>query len=252
MCGRFTLSKPGEAVAAHFRLEAAPVLKARYNVAPTQPVLAIRGNGGGREAAWLRWGLIPAWLSGPGRSGPLINARAESAASRPAFREAWRRRRCLIPADGFYEWQTAEPELWGMGRATGGEAGGSARRRTARRCWHIRRQDKALFAIAGLWEPGLYEPGWGEPGRDEPGDCEPGREAAARTEKAAASCVLLTTAPNALVAAVHNRMPMVVAPEAYGRWLEGELEGGNEEELLRPWSEREWECVPMHTPLPAE
>src|SRR5262245_12194987 len=99
MCGRFTLTTPAELVAEAFGLEAAPATIARYNIAPSQPVAVVRPRpGGGRDLALLPWGI-----PGPGRR-LLINARAESAASRPAFAEAMRTRRCLVPADGFYEW----------------------------------------------------------------------------------------------------------------------------------------------------
>ncbi len=221
MCGRFTLTKPGEAVAAHFRLETAPVLRARFNIAPTQPVLAVRtrpeagGEPNGREAALFRWGLIPVWTRQAANfAALLINARAEGLASKPAFREAWRSRRCLVPADSFYEWAKDE-----QGR---------------RRCWQIRRRDQEIFALAGLWEP------W-------PAALAP----AAKSPHA--SCTLITTTPNTLVAPVHNRMPVVIEPEAYARWLDDSSKTAAAlESLLRPWPEDDWERVPVDAPLPKE
>lgn len=128
MCGRFTLTTPAELVAEAFGLETVPDLEARYNIAPSQPVAVVRSRpGGGRSLSLMPWGV-----PGPGR-GLLINARAESAASRPAFAEAFRQRRCLIPADGFYEW-VASPE-------------------GPRRPYHFRRKDRRPFAFAGLWMP---------------------------------------------------------------------------------------------------
>ncbi len=215
MCGRFTLAKPGEAVAAHFRLETAPVLSARYNIAPTQAVLAVRArSGGGREASGFRWGLIPSWARGAANpTAPLINARAEGLARKPAFREAWRQRRCLIPADGFYEWQPVEGKK-------------------QRCCWHIRRRDGELFAFAGLWEP--WPPAVALP---------PGAASGQ-------SCALITTRPNPLVAPVHDRMPVVLPPEVYAKWLDPAAEAAALEPLLQPWQADAWERVRVETPLP--
>jgi putative SOS response-associated peptidase YedK len=146
MCGRFTLTLPGEVLAEAFGLDEAPELPPRYNIAPTQEVAVVRRvpPGAPRSLAMLRWGLVPARQREPGKPALLINARAESLQSRPAFRDAFERRRCLVPADGFYEWQ------------------GPAGRREA---WLIRRVDGRPFAFAGLWEP----PVGPEPGR--PGTC---------------------------------------------------------------------------------
>ena len=112
MCGRFTLTRSAAEVAEHFGLTAAPVLSPRFNAAPTQRVLAIRNprEGAGREAAQLHWGLVPFWSKHPRDAANHINARVETLAARPAFREAAERRRCLVPADGFYEWRGARTE----------------------------------------------------------------------------------------------------------------------------------------------
>src|SRR6188474_2782230 len=104
MCGRFTLTSTPEALAERFGLEATPSVAPRFNIAPGQEVLAVRARGDGtRRAELLRWGLVPPWSS-PGQGPPLINARSETAAERPAFRDAFRARRCIVPASGFYEW----------------------------------------------------------------------------------------------------------------------------------------------------
>ena len=133
MCGRFTLITPAETIAEQFQLPEIPALAPRYNIAPTQPVAAVRqrpGNGG-RELALLRWGLIPLWAKDPGIGSRMINARSETVAHKPAFRAAFRRRRCLVLADGFYEWQ---------------------RRERGKRPFYIRMGDERPFALAGLWE----------------------------------------------------------------------------------------------------
>jgi putative SOS response-associated peptidase YedK len=144
MCGRFTLRADGNALAQHFEIDdglAGASAQARYNIAPTQaiPVVRLSPNGGKRELARLRWGLVPPWAK-PGEPLPaLFNARAETLDAKPAFRGAFRARRCLIPADGFYEWKPAVP----------GTAPGSAGRKQP---WFVHRQGDGLFAFAGLWE----------------------------------------------------------------------------------------------------
>jgi putative SOS response-associated peptidase YedK len=133
MCGRFTLITPAEVVAEQFQLIEVPSLSPRYNVAPTQPVAAVRpspGNGG-RELVLLRWGLVPFWAKDPAIGSRMINARSETVAQKPAFRAAFRRRRCLVPADGFYEWQRQEQ---------------------GKQPFYIRLDDEKPFAFAGLWE----------------------------------------------------------------------------------------------------
>jgi putative SOS response-associated peptidase YedK len=140
MCGRFTLRAPASLIAEQFGLFEMPAFVARFNIAPTQPVPVIRQRGierqpdsaaAGRELSWLRWGLIPAWSKDPAISGRLINARAESVAERPAFHAAIRSRRCLVVADGFYEWEHA-------GRA--------------KRPFFFSLRDDRAFAFAGIWE----------------------------------------------------------------------------------------------------
>ena len=131
MCGRFTLTTPSAVLAEAFGLPEPPDLPPRYNIAPTQLVAAVRAPEGRRELVSLRWGLIPSWAKDPTIGNSLINARGETVASKPSFRAAFKQRRCLVPADGFYEWKrsgkTKQPH-------------------------YIRRPDGAPFAIAGLWE----------------------------------------------------------------------------------------------------
>jgi putative SOS response-associated peptidase YedK len=105
MCGRFTLRTPKERVKREFQLQEEPPIEARFNIAPTQNILAVRQMEDEREAVLLKWGLIPSWAKDDSMSARLINARSETVAEKPAFREAFKRSRCLIPADGFYEWK---------------------------------------------------------------------------------------------------------------------------------------------------
>lgn len=131
MCGRFTLTKPPDLVTQHFSVPAASATP-RYNIAPTQAVWAVRaGQGGTRELIQPVWGLIPSWTRDLAGAVRLINARAETLSEKPAFRNAFRERRCLIPADGFYEWQA-------VGKR--------------KQPWYIQLQDGGLFGFGGLWE----------------------------------------------------------------------------------------------------
>jgi putative SOS response-associated peptidase YedK len=133
MCGRYTLAVPADEIADLFEVEAPPQLPLplRYNIAPTQQAPVVRASEEGRELALLRWGLIPSWAKDPSIGNRMINARAEGIAAKPAFRAAFKARRCLVPADGFYEWRKE-----GRGKQP----------------FYIRRKDRAPFAFAGLWE----------------------------------------------------------------------------------------------------
>ncbi|MFQ5346464.1 MAG: SOS response-associated peptidase [Rhodothalassiaceae bacterium] len=183
MCGRFLLTSPLEAVRAAFDLgPVASNLAPRYNIAPTQEVAVVRtGTGGGRALAFLRWGLVPSWMKEIPKGRPMINARAETVAERPAFRAAFRARRCLVPADGWYEWRKET-------------AGG-------KQPYLIRLREAAArpFAFAGIWE--RWQPPEGGP--------EIG------------SVAILTRPAWPALAALHDRMPLVLAREGYARWLTG-------------------------------
>jgi putative SOS response-associated peptidase YedK len=183
MCGRYTLTNPDPArIRARFDLdesaEPSEGEQPRFNIAPTDPVLAIRRDERGeRELGRLRWGLVPGRWAERRSGAPLINARAETLERQPAFAESFRDRRCLIPADGFYEWRDGESgktPFW-ISLANGG-----------------------LFAFAGIWAA--------LPGRDGAGDLH--------------SCAIVTCEPNGLIRPLHDRMPVVLAPDAEARWLE--------------------------------
>ncbi|UCE59119.1 MAG: SOS response-associated peptidase [Phycisphaerales bacterium] len=135
MCGRFTLTASGEVVAECFGLAATPGIHPNDNVAPTQssPVVRLDQGTGERRLELLRWGLIPSWAKDPAIGSRMINARAETVATKPSFRSALRHRRCLVVADGFYEWQKVEG-------------------RKRKQPYHIRLNDGRPFAFAGLWE----------------------------------------------------------------------------------------------------
>lgn len=179
MCGRYRLSRRKKIIEEYF--ETAPwddYWDPRYNIAPTQPVPVIRQHPKEpiKQISLMKWGLIPHWAKNASESAKTINARSETAAIKPAFRDPMRFRRCLIPADGFYEW---------------------ARKGTSKQphCFEV--QDGALFAFAGLWD------GW----KDVSGNW-------------VKTCSILTTTPNAVTSAVHDRMPVILPPDAYDLWLD--------------------------------
>lgn len=177
MCGRFTLRRPGREIAEHFGLGAEPRLAPRYNVAPGQSVAVVRvREDGARVAEPRRWGLVPAWADDLRIGSRLINARSETAARRKAFAPALRTRRCLIPADGFYEW---------------------AGRDGQRVPFHLEVGEGELFGMAGLYET------WHGPGGE-----------------VVESCTILTRAANPVVAALHDRMPVILSAEVYAAWLD--------------------------------
>jgi putative SOS response-associated peptidase YedK len=131
MCGRFSLHTLPETIAQHFQVPEVPFIERHYNIAPTQDIPVVRAAGEGREMVPLRWGLVPFWSREPKTGYSMINARAETVAAKPAYRAAFRRRRCLIPADGFYEWRAGEDR---------------------KQPYHIRMKHGDVFAFAGLWE----------------------------------------------------------------------------------------------------
>jgi len=179
VCGRFALFATPEQLAQYFDLTeaiAAP-LAPRYNVTPGRAVAVIRERDGARRLELLRWGLVPFWAKDPSIGQRLINARLDGLAGKPAFREAFARRRCLIAASGFYEW----------GPAVHGR----------RRPHFIRGVGEPLLALAGLWER------WRGP------DGQP-----------LETCVIVTTAADATVAPIHDRMPVTVARADQARWLD--------------------------------
>jgi putative SOS response-associated peptidase YedK len=196
MCGRFTLHTTGALVAQQFELPNTPDLQPRYNIAPTQDVAVVRQEAGVRALVALRWGVVPSWSKEPSIGVRMINARGETVAEKPAFRAAFKYRRCLVLADGFYEWQAA-----GKGHQ--------------KQPYYVQRQDKAPFAFAGLWER------WS----DQNGD-----------GSVLETCTIITTAPNELMRPIHERMPVILLPEDYALWLDSSMqEPGPLEALLHPY-----------------
>ena len=206
MCGRFTLRTPPQALASLFDLPEAPPVEPRYNIAPSQPVLVVRlhPQTGQREFTFLTWGLVPFWAKDVKIGYRMINARAETVAEKPAFRAAYKYRRCIVPADGFYEWQ---------------------KRDGGKQPYFIRMKDDRPFGIAGLWER------WESP-----------------DGSVVESCTLLTTEPNERLRPLHNRMPVILAPEDYEPWLD--VQGASPlvlQALLKPYPASQMEAYPVST-----
>ena len=206
MCGRFALSKSDRTDWAQFGVKRGPMLPPHWNLGPGRAIAAVRDSGEGPEVAMLRWGLIPFWASDPTIGSRLANARAESAAEKPAFRAAFRARRCLIPADGFYEWQVVS---------------GASKKQP----WFVQRGDGGVFALAGLWERWSGTAGTGT-GTGQPDVIE--------------TCTILTTEPNALMAPIHSRMPVIIPAAAYASWLATDTPLAAARELLAAWDPVEW------------
>jgi len=178
MCGRYTLTNPEE-IAARFGLEAFSEtnIQPRFNVSPSQSVPVVRNQDGEKALEMMRWGFQPAWMHGKSKRPPPINARGETLLERPMFKSAATKGRCLIPANGFYEWQAIP------GQKT-------------KQPMHIRLKGAGLFAFAGLWT-------WGG---DEVGP----------------TCVIITTAPNDLVATIHDRMPVILTEHGERLWMDAD------------------------------
>ncbi len=194
MCGRFTLTvDPADLQEAFPWLAIPEGARPRFNIAPTQPV-AVVPNTGENRLDFYTWGLIPSWAKDPEIGNRLINARAETLAEKPSFRTAFRRRRCLILADGFYEWRL-NPD--GKSKTP----------------MYIRLASGKPFAFAGLWE--LWNSSDGSQ---------------------IYSTTIITTQPNALMQSIHNRMPVILPPETYARWLEpAERKPKELTDLLQPF-----------------
>jgi len=207
MCGRYRLSRRKQLVEEYF--DSTPwdeEWTPRYNIAPTQPVPVIRQNPKEpvRDLSLMRWGLISSWAKDSSGAAKMINARSETAATKPAFRDALKSRRCLIPADGFYEWmrtgKTKQPY-----------------------CFEV--SEGKLFAIAGLWDR------WKDP-----------------SGGWVKTCSVLTTTPNAVTSAVHDRMPVILDPDSYDLGLDhGMTNVAAASDLLRPYDARLMRCYPVST-----
>ena len=198
MCGRFVVASPPLLLAEHFAVDevrldvdADPAASANYNVAPTDRVPAVACDRDGRRLLGaFQWGLVPSWSADPSGGARMINARAETLAEKPAFREAFARRRCLIPADGFYEWRLTTGGLKQPVFISPSSV-----------------SPQPVFAFAGLWE--VWRPA---------ADAPPLR-----------TCTIVTTSANARLSSLHDRVPVVLPPSAWSTWLDPTVDDGHGE-----------------------
>lgn len=204
MCGRFSLTQTAPALAEAFQLSESPAWTPRYNIAPTQAVATIDALATPSSQVRLRrWGLVPGWAKDLTIGAKLINARAETVAEKPSFRAAFKQRRCLILADGFYEWQKRD--------------------RKTKQPYYFQLASAQAFAFAGLWE------------RWQQGD------------KAIETCTILTTEANELLQPVHDRMPVILAPEHYEQWLDLTTSAKSLKHLLHPYTASIMQGYPVST-----
>lgn len=210
MCGRFTLRTPSDVIVSRFHAQPAPMLQLaiRYNIAPTQSVAVIRQHDGERLLSAMQWGLIPSWLKEPKAGYGTINARADTLATKPSFRTAYKKRRCLIVTDGYYEWKTIgkkkHPYLYEI---DGGKP----------------------FAFAGL-----FEQWWGK-GEGERAENDP-----------LESCTIITTDANRLASEIHNRMPVILDLADFDEWMDpSQTETAAVEHLLKPYEGDELTTRPV-------
>lgn len=210
MCGRFTLTVDPAELQDIFRETIGETIlpkkfAPRFNIAPSQPVLAIP-NDGANAADFFIWGLIPMWAKDPSIGNRLINARGETVADKPSFRGSFKYKRCLILADGFYEWKAAP------GRKT-------------KTPYFIHMNDRKPFAFAGLWDS------WESP-----------------DGSSLKTCTIITTEPNELMATIHNRMPVILPPRDYAKWLDASPQTPeNLLPLLKPYPADAMSAHPVST-----
>jgi putative SOS response-associated peptidase YedK len=199
MCGRYRLARKKEILAETFDVEDEVEWSPRYNVAPGQDVVVVRQDPTGpiRVLSLMRWGLVPSWAKDAKAGYKMINARAETVAEMPAFRDPFRSRRCLVPADGFYEW---------------------AKQGKQKSPFCFSMADDSIFAFAGIWDH------WRDPNKTYP------------DKEWVETCSIITTSANALLSGIHDRMPVIMKHENYDLWLDpGFKKVGDLLDLLKPF-----------------
>ena len=216
MCGRFAFNFTWAEIHALLELttpldQPPDFIAPRYNAAPTQSLPVALDTDGRRILRLMRWGLVPSWAKHRAIGNRLINARSETARDKPAFRHAFARRRCLVPASGFYEWKRPEP---------------TPERKAARKQpYFIQLLDASPFAMAGMWEQHVDPDG-----------------------ERLTTFTILTTVPNELVAPLHDRMPVILHPGAYDRWLDpGEHDTDALTAMLVPYPAQRMRAHPVST-----
>jgi putative SOS response-associated peptidase YedK len=212
-----TLHKSVDQIVARFEIqELLREVHESFNIAPSQQIAVITETAGGKGLDRYKWGLVPHWADDPSIGNKMINARAETIAEKPSFKSLLTRKRCIIPADGFYEWKVAKET-----------AAGTAAKKAKKIPMHIRLKDGALFGFAGLWTE------WKPRGSDAP----PLR-----------TCTVITTAANELMQPIHHRMPVILRPEDEADWLNPDnSEAEALVELLQPYESAAMEAYEVST-----
>jgi putative SOS response-associated peptidase YedK len=223
MCGRFVSASSPSLLAERFDVDDVQVdadAAPDYNVAPRAQVMIVRQREDRRVLSRVRWGLVPSWAKDPSVGDRMINARAEGLESKPAFKRSFATKRCLVPADGFYEWQVVAPPSTPKGRPK-------------KQPVFIHRRDGEPMAFAGLWSVWKIPDDWewrpeatgrgaGALRRREPGPERPGPQGQEREGGWLRSCAIVTTRANDLLLPVHDRMPALLAESAWATWLDPE------------------------------
>lgn len=206
MCGRFTRKEKDSHLAEALKVGFSFDQKPRYNIAPSQLVACVRSipESKEREYVELKWGLVPSWAKDVSIGNKMINARSETVAEKPSFRKAFKQQRCVVLADGYYEWK---------------------REGKTKQPYYIRFKDQRMFCFAGLWEK------W-----------EKGNDGALET------CAMLTIGPNTVMEPIHHRMPVILQPSSYDRWLDPSVQDPTLlSSLLHPYPPDEMEAYPVST-----
>lgn len=204
MCGRYTITVTFDELLLRYAIEQSfpPYHRPRYNVAPGQMVMAVIDDGEKNRIGELKWGLIPQWAKDEKIGYRMLNARVETLMEKPAYQVPFQRKRCLIPADGFYEWKKTD---------------------TGKQPMRIRLKSEEIFSMAGLYDTWVAPDG-----------------------RKISTCTVITTAPNRLVADIHDRMPVILRPEDEQVWLDRDQRDVRQLQfLLRPFPEEEMEAYPV-------
>jgi putative SOS response-associated peptidase YedK len=229
MCGRYTLYTKPEELERRFNANCTPetaefLALPHYNIAPTQNVAVITNeceHNENRSIQLVRWGLIPSWAKDESVGNKLINARAETLLEKPSFRTAFQKRRCLVLANGFYEWRAAEKQPTKGTTNKGTKT--SAKQQTTKQPMYVRLANDAPFAMAGLYES------WNNPA----------------TNITVRTCTIITTEPNSLIAELHHRMAVILAPEKEALWLDNRTSEQDLLDALQPYSSDEIGAHPV-------
>lgn len=206
MCGRFTNNAKAKDIEKEFKVGKlnAKIFSDRYNITPSQEIAAVLETGGERIVSNLKWGLIPHWSKDDSFASKLINARAETIAEKPSFRDAFKTHRCIIPATGFYEWDKKS--------------------KGTKQPFYFYLKEKEVFGFAGLWSE------WTD------------KESGEVIE----TCTIITTEPNKVLEAIHDRMPVILKPESYDEWLDEKIDDTEKlQKLLKPYPATQMKSHPV-------